>query len=166
MSGSNKKPAKAADRRAVLTEHLMELLNDIDDEGLEHIMGQAEVLVQAKKMREDRRKLGESLERLGSGGKVNVPVSEPSVEVVENPSGNSFVIVMNNERNFMPLDEMRKIVSVAHLAVDEADGAKRLATWFTRYRPEVIRNSGLTGPKDPHLFLLYRHLVENYTVKE
>ena len=163
-----KKMETGSSRIDTLRDRLVEMASMMGEEELEHLVDQAESWVQARKLQVERRALGETLERLGTGQRVNAPKgkAEPSVEVVENPSGQSFIIVMNNERTFMPLDEMRRLVGVCHKAEDAADGAKRLFTWFSRNRIEVIRNTGLAGPGDPHLRLLYEYVVSHYSVKE
>ena len=169
MSRKVKDTPGETSRRDKLTERLQNMLEKVDDEGLEYLISRASEWIGATRSREERRKLGESLERLGSGGRINTPMDqdlEPSIEVVENKSGQSFIIVINGERNFMPLEEMRKIVALCHKAEDEIDGAKRLATWFQRFRTEVVRNSGLKGSNDPHLVLLYNYIISHYSVKE
>ena len=107
-----KKMETGSSRIDTLRDRLVEMASMMGEEELEHLVDQAESWVQARKLQVERRALGETLERLGTGQRVNAPKgkAEPSVEVVENPSGQSFIIVMNNERTFMPLDEMRRLV--------------------------------------------------------
>jgi len=169
MAAKEKNTPEETTRREKLVEKLNSRLDRLDDEGLEYLISRADEWISLNRSREDRRKLGETLEKLGSGQRIETPRDRnepPTIEVVENKSGQSFIIVMNGERNFMPLDEMRKVVALCHKCENEQDAAKRLATWFQRFRPEVVRNSGLKGSGDPYLVLLYNYIISHYSVKE
>lgn len=88
-----------------------------------------------------------------------------SAEITESPSGQSFVITVNNYRNFFSLDEMRIIVRLCQDAVDEADGMRKLHQWFSSLRRDVINNTQITGPADTALASVYRAVRSSYTVK-
>ncbi|HNV47866.1 MAG TPA: hypothetical protein PKJ16_12560 [Spirochaetota bacterium] len=88
-----------------------------------------------------------------------------SAEITENPSGQSFVITVNNYRNFFALEEMRIIARICQDASSEAEGMLKLHQWFMAFRKDVINNTQIAGASDPALASMYRSVKATYTVK-
>ncbi|HNR88024.1 MAG TPA: hypothetical protein PKM65_06760 [Spirochaetota bacterium] len=88
-----------------------------------------------------------------------------SAEITENPSGQSFVITVNNHRNFFALEEMRIIARICQDASSEAEGMLKLHQWFMAFRKDVINNTQIAGASDQALASMYRSVKATYTVK-
>lgn len=94
-----------------------------------------------------------------------VSPSNEMAEIVEIGT-NSFVIVVNRARNFFERSEMRILLGICQAAGSEDDGATRLYYWLKEHRRDVLNDSSITTIFDKALKLIYRSLINTYSVKE
>ncbi len=92
--------------------------------------------------------------------------NKTTIDVKEADDGSSFIIIINNARNFFALDEMRKLVAICHAAESETDAARRLYNWFTQYRKDVLVDTDIGGAGDQALFTMYRFIKGKYALKQ
>jgi hypothetical protein len=164
---AGKKASKKGSASKAVSPHVKELTGlakKLGDEDLRFLIGQAETLLYNREMEAESERMREREKQ--ARGKISRPAYDDSVEIVEGPEGDHFIIVMRNERNFFDRDEMKKIVKLCHAAENEADAGERLFSWFSRLRQDVVRNSDLSGPADTILGNLYRSIIKTYTVKD
>ncbi|TAL35233.1 MAG: hypothetical protein EPN93_11055 [Spirochaetes bacterium] len=89
-----------------------------------------------------------------------------TIEVKESDDKSSFIIVINNSRNFFTLPEMRILVNICHAAADSHDGSAHLYQWLTAKRKDVLIDTDIKGPSDQALATIYEYLIATYAVKE
>ena len=85
--------------------------------------------------------------------------------IEEGRDGTYFIIVLNNYRNIMSMNEMRNLVKLCHGAADANDGARRLYAWIERDRRDIKKNSKIADHTDPSLPALWEMVVNTYTSK-
>ena len=81
-------------------------------------------------------------------------------------TGQVYNTVINRERKFFTLEEMRKIVNVCHNAADAKDASKKLYSWFKNNRGDVLIDIGIGHSLDPALNTMYDYIIKRYTVKK
>jgi hypothetical protein len=94
------------------------------------------------------------------------PGDKRTLEVKESNDRSSFVLAINNSRNFFTLSEMRLLVKLCHDASDAKDGAARLYQWCKTRRKDVLIDTDIKGPSDEALVTIYEYLVSTYSVKQ
>jgi hypothetical protein len=85
--------------------------------------------------------------------------------VEEGRDGTYFIIILNNYRNTMSMDEMRGLVKLCHSAVNAKDAARRLYAWIERDRRDIKKNSKIADHTDPSLPELWEKVVNTYISK-
>lgn len=155
--------SSAGSAKDSLLKELRSLIKDIDEDGLLFLIKQANVLIYNKKVDEYNSKAEELAAK--TGGKRPAVSDKYSMDIKEADDGSSFIFVINRERKFFTLEEMRKIVRVCHQAKDEADASKRLYAWFRNNRGDVINDIGIESPGDSSLITMYNYIIKRYTVK-
>jgi hypothetical protein len=85
--------------------------------------------------------------------------------IEEGRDGTYFVIVLNNYRNIMSMNEMRRLVRLCHGALNAGDGARMLYAWIERDRRDIKKNSKIADHTDPSLPDLWEKIVSSYTLK-
>jgi len=161
-SQSKKSTAVDTQKKKLLSQ-LNKITKELNGESLAFLVKQALVLQHNISVNELNRNLIETA-RTGK----SIKKAEPSglkFEIKEAEDGSHFIIVINTERNFFTLDEMRKLVKICHASKDEKDASKRLFNWLSRERGDVIKNSPIEDSGDPVLEKIYNLIIKRYTVK-
>jgi hypothetical protein len=91
------------------------------------------------------------------------PMIRAAIE--EGKDGTYFIIILNNYRNFLSLEEMRGLVKLCHSAVNVRDAAHRLYAWIESDRRDIRKNSKIYDHTDPSLPDLWEKVVSSYTNK-
>ncbi|HON79270.1 MAG TPA: hypothetical protein PK544_12315 [Spirochaetota bacterium] len=177
-SAAEKKPKKPAPKKTAISKEKKALLGDLakiaeslEEESIKFLIAQGQVMLQNKKIQEIRaerkeRKPAEPIEgKIGPGRKFKGSDKE-SIDIVESASGSSFVLLINNYRNFFDRDEMRKLVKICHSADDERDAMSRLHGWFSKNRKDVLTNTDIRSAGDKALATMYNAIITTYAVKE
>lgn len=157
--------SQGAVRENPLLAQLCEAASALDAEGIRQLIRQAVVLEHnAKVLKEhQQRKKMATVDAMRQGAGLT---NKTAIDVKEADDGSSFIIIINNARNFFALDEMRKLVFICHAAAGEADGARRLYNWFARYRKDVLVDTDIGSPVDQALVTMYRFIKGRYTLKQ
>ena len=150
--------------KKALERKLIEVIRDVDEQGLLFLIKQANVLVYNKRVDE----YNQESNKRGTRIKLKPqPFSDKiSMEIKEADDNSSFIFVINKSRKFFTLEEMRKIVKICHLSSDESDASRRLYTWFKNNRGDVLNDIGIDNSLDPSLQTIYNYIIKRYTVKE
>jgi hypothetical protein len=148
-----------------LIEELTDMIKDIDEDGLIFLIKQANVLLYNKRVEEINRKIERSVSEKKGRGKVQ-QTEDYSVDIEESGDGQFFYIILNYNRIFFTLDEMRKIIKICHASEDEVDASQRLYNWFTRNRKDFLIDAQVGSSKSPFLANLYDKVTHTYKVKE
>jgi hypothetical protein len=174
MPGKNVKNEKAKTRKGELLSLLANAAKDLDEEGLEFVLNQANVLIynmQVEKLNERMRK-AKSAGR-GAGEKAKAGASIPGVgmpgagevEIVEKEESGNFFIIVNNYHILFTREEMRSLVKICRAAADGPDAASRLFTWLEKNRKDLLIDGGIVSRTHPALESIYRILIGRYKVK-
>jgi hypothetical protein len=148
------------------------LITELDEEGIQFLIHQAQVLQYNKQVREINKRIAEKKPRdpqeKKTGGNTNPmrTARHPAVEIVERGDGKHFFIVIRGFRIYFTLEEMKKLVRICHVAQDAADASKHLYNWFKRFRSDFLVDGDIGGAANPYLVDLYRKLISTYKVGE
>ncbi|MBN2038838.1 MAG: hypothetical protein JW864_02285 [Spirochaetes bacterium] len=164
-AGSNKAAGKRKNsEKDSLIQELKILIKDVDEEGLLFLIKQAHVLIYNKKAEEYNAKS----EKIAKKTTIKKPPfsDKLSMEIKEADDNSSFIFVINRERKFFTLEEMRKIVRICHGSSDAKDASKKLYAWYKNNRGDVLNDIGIDNSLDPSLETMYKYIIKRYTVKK
>ncbi len=163
---ATKKPAEKDSKPAANQEpiaRIVALLEQMDEAGLEFIHSQAEIIVTTEKLGKAREKTTKALETVSQQRAVTVDREPPPPAVgIEQKQDNAFFIRTYGKKIFFNRQEMRAIAATSHAASTAPDGARRLYAWMKRERSDFLIDTGITGPRDHALKLLWEHVVSTY----
>ncbi|TVQ98060.1 MAG: hypothetical protein EA403_14430 [Spirochaetaceae bacterium] len=156
-----KQAAPGANQTAIA--RIVALLEQMDEAGLEFIHSQAEIIVTTEKLGKAREQTAKALETVSQQRSVAVDREPPPPAVgIEQKQDNAFFIRTYGKKIFFNRQEMRAIAAACHAASTAPDGARRLYTWMKRERSDYLTDTGITGPRDHALKLLWEHVVSTY----
>lgn len=144
------KPAAAKARRAALLNELKALLDELDEEGLDFLLEQAQV----HRYNMEVRRLNEAQERRRAGrpSASGAAAPRPSpLRVERSEDGQTYHIVSEEHYKMFTAEEMLALVRIAHANADPAEGARGLYRWLARERSDALADLGLKGPGSPGL---------------
>jgi hypothetical protein len=156
---------KKSSKREELTDNLIKMIRDIDEEGLIFLTKQANVLLYNMRVEEINKNLNE-MEEESVVQRREVLIRNYAVDLEEKNNGEHFYILLNNARVFFIREEMRKLVKICHASNDKSDAAQRLYNWFLRNRKDLLIDGEIESSKNPYLANLYEKLVSTYRVKD
>jgi hypothetical protein len=173
------KSGKAKSRKGELLSLLANAAKDLDEEGLEFILNQANVLIynaQVEKLNERLRNARSAGLGAGKKGKPGSPGSGTrlqgspgagpgEVEIVEKEESGNFFIVVNNYRILFTREEMRSLVKICHASADGGDASSRLFNWFERNRKDLLIDGGIVSRTHPALESIFQILKSRYKVR-
>jgi len=158
--------------RKELIQLLQELISELDGEGIQFLIHQAQVLQYNKQVREINIKIAasksdDSKKKSTRGNSLSEsPRQHPGIEIVERGDGKHFFIVVRGFRIYFTLEEMKKLVKICHVAHDASDATGRLYNWFKRFRSDFLVDGDIGSAGNPYLDDLYRKLISTYRVHE
>lgn len=164
-----KNAGKGDPGREEMIREITDLAGSIDEEGLLFLIDQANVLLYNQRVDElnTRRKKLKALREESRGDLTETPEPPADIEVVEKEGGKHFYIVIGGFRIYFTREEMRALVKICHATGgDRAEGGRRLYTWFSRKRSDLLHDGQVGGGGDPRLAKLWEHLVSTYRARE
>jgi len=163
----NGKPVN--DTRNQLAAEIIEIVEQLDEEGLETLLGAAKAVVTKRKIEIFNRELNLVA---GKAAKRRQEASRPEYRVsIERTQDDFFVIQMDQARIFFNIQEMREITGICHSAAGSraADprsaGAKRLYKWFEKERSDLLADAGIDSERSLYLSELYDLVISTYKLK-
>lgn len=158
---------KKNDPRDKLRKELVSLLDEVDDEGLIFLIRQAQTIVrnlQVDRLNQEITELNQrrakALAASPRAGRA-APAADP-VTIDEGAGRTTFIVGVGSTRKVFSLDEMRALARVAQAAEDDADGSRRLYSWLSRNRRDVLVDMGAGSAKHPALTLMHRAIRKRY----
>ncbi|MCU0845862.1 MAG: hypothetical protein MUC76_13165 [Spirochaetes bacterium] len=164
-STPSRKPTAAGGAESALLAELRAAASGLDAEGIRHLIRQAAVLkhnLGVMKDHADRKKMA-TVDAMRKGSGVS---NKTTIDVKEADDGSSFILIINNARNFFALDEMRKLVGICHAAASETDAAGRLYNWLAQNRKDILVDTDIGSASDPALGTIYRFIKGRYALKK
>lgn len=159
--------ARRAGPRDKLRRELVSLLDQVDDEGLVFLIRQAQTIIhnlQVERLNEEIDELNQQRARAAAGGKkarAAAQAAEP-VAIDEGAGRTTFIVSVGSTRKVFGVDEMRALARVAQAAEDDADGARRLYSWLSRNRRDVLVDMSARSAAAPGLVLMHRAIRKRY----
>lgn len=153
----------AADKKLIA--EIEALLPGLDRQGLEFIKRQAEVLLATEELARSREQTIKAIEKVSTKepARLDRPVEpSPPAVAIERKQENAFFIRTYGKKVFFNRHEMRELARLAHGADNPADGARRLHAWLKRERNDYLIDTGMTGPGDPALRIVWEQIVSTY----
>ena len=163
--GFSARGTKGAVRENPLLAELRAAASGLDADGIRQLIRQAAILKHNAKVlneHQEKKKMA-TVDAIRRGTGV---ANKTTIDVKEADDGSSFIIIINNARNFFALDEMRKLVAICHAAEGESDGARRLYNWFAQHRKDVLVDTDIGSPVDQALVTMYRFIKGRYALKQ
>lgn len=153
---------------AALVKELASLLPDIREDGLRWLINQAQVLLhnqQVQKVNLELEKL-QSLERRqrGRAASSEAPARGGGVDIEENATGNSFIVVLSPARKFLDREEMRGLVKLCQAADSPEQAGPRLFRWLSENRRDILLDAGVSAKNDSRLVALSGLVRRRYTL--
>ena len=153
--------------RDKLRKELVSLLDQVDDEGLIFLIRQAQTIVrylQVDRLNQEITELNQRRERALAGGRKTrkaATAAEP-VTIDEGSGRTTFIVGIGSTRKVFSLEEMRALARVAQAAEDDADGSRRLYSWLSRNRRDVLVDMSARSAAHPALALMHRAIRKRY----
>jgi hypothetical protein len=152
VSGKSKqKPLKEE-----LLDQIWAMALTLDEESLKKLLQDAAILAHNERVIKD------FTARKGQAGP---QIKAVTAAVEEGTDGTYFIIILNNYRNFLSLDEMRDLVKRCHAAANKRDATLRLFAWIERDRSDIKKNSKIADEDDPCLAALWEKVINTYDLK-
>jgi hypothetical protein len=133
------------------------------EEDLTMLVRQARILVHNRGVLDSVHKGKTAADAAAKGGKIKIGPTEVHIKEADDLS--YFLIGFYEYQNFFSRDEMKKLVRMCQESGDAADASARLFNWFNNNRWDVLKNTGLNSPRDPILKVVYKAIVNKYSVK-
>jgi hypothetical protein len=163
QKSSKKKRGKTA--REELVEELTRMIKGIDEEGLIFLIEQANVLLYNMRVKKINKKIAEAAGQKREKGVLSTD-ERKLVDIEESQDGNFFYIIVNQNRIFFTLDEMKSLVRICHASSDETDASQRLYNWLSRNRKDFLIDGEIGSSRSRALSQLYSRIVRTYKVKQ
>jgi hypothetical protein len=168
---------KQAGPRDRLRKELVSLLEQVDDEGLVFLIRQAQTIIhnlqvdrvnsEITALNRERAARGAKGARGKTGassraGRPAASAAGSTVTIDEGAGRTSFIIGIGDTRKAFSLDEMRQLARVAQAAANDADGARRLYSWLSRNRRDVLVDVGAGTAAHGALLEVHRAIRQRY----
>ena len=76
------------------------------------------------------------------------------------------MVIVNGRRKMFSREEFRKIVGLAHIGKNNADGGGKIYLWLKNNRQDVLLDAGIASKQHPVLVKLCQFLKSRYKVKK
>ena len=172
-----KKTTKKVDKKQELAKELKGLIKNIDEEGLFFLIKQANTLIYNQKV-DELNKQAESLSKTRSktskknsltkknGSKKKQITEESGVSIERGAFGSSFIVQLGSVRKTFGEEELLRLVKVCHAGKGIKDSSARAYRWLSRYRDDVLIDSGIGNPRSALLSSFSKSLVKNFKIKK
>ena len=175
MAKSKNTSKTKTSRRDELLKELRSLIKDVDEEGLQFLIKQANVILYNMKV-DELNKQAEAVEKSRGSGKkatgtaksagvAGGTTEEAPVEILSGHFGRGYTLVIGNQRKSMDQAEIFAMVKIAQKAKSKTAATEQLFNWLDRFRDDVILDCGLK-PKGSRIDALYTILKEQFTLKQ
>ncbi len=138
-----------------LRNEIMAMTLTLDVESLKKLLQDATILAHNERVLKDFNMNREQAPRRGS----------VLAEVEEGRDGTYYIVILNSYRNFLSLEEMRRLVALCRKAENARDAANRLYAWVETDRRDIRKNSMIADQDDPSLPALWKIIVNGYDLK-
>jgi hypothetical protein len=152
---------KDDEARTKLQKELVDLLNDIDEEGILFLIEQANVI--KYNMTVDR--INKEKVKLNSG-KNKEEEDEPLIRVIPGEQNKSFIIQIFSIKAFLSREDFKGLVKVCQSKDSIDEVSRRLFNWLMRERKDILIDCKITKPGAPELKELVKVIKSKYKVEE
>lgn len=160
----------AKDARRRLESELSTLLEQVDDEGLLFLIGQAQVLVHNASVE----RVNAAAQQLAgeAAGEEAVPVAGsarsagsagPAVTTAAiEEAGNAYHLTLGGSRHTLAASEVKELVRRCYEPETKSAALRALHRWLETERSDILTSAGIRGPKAPALDALFRCLRSEF----
>ncbi len=153
-----------------LRNELIELVPQIDEEGLVFLLQQANTIIHNQRVVE----LNRDLEKISS--KKNAVNSSSSskkntgenigfeIEIDRSKNGKTYYFTVNGRKHFMDVAETKKIVELCYRPPTKSKALKFLYQYFLNERDEVLSEHKIKSEKSPFFEALFNSVRENFSL--
>lgn len=157
--------AKRKSLKDKLVDELIKLTNELDEEGINFLIDQANVLKYNNEVDRINADMEKRRALVGGNKKKSVTKSpapqKKSVEINAASDKSSFIMQINNSRKILTREELRTMVAIAHRG-EKAE----LFRWLKKERADILKDSAIKNKDDQTLSLIIELLVSSYKIKK
>ena len=173
--GRQKGEESSPGARDVLLKELRSLIKEIDEEGLQFLIEQANVLIYNAKVEELNARREEAAHKkrdTGKNGKSrsakeNKDTDETGSQVYFEAGKHSggFLMDIDGNRFVMDQEEVMSLVSIAQKAPSRIEAQRRLYRWIEGHRDDILLDVDLP-PAGKRMQALYERLRSDFTIRK
>jgi hypothetical protein len=155
---------KDPDTKAKLQKDLLDLVKDIDEEGLLILIEQANVIkynMTVDKINKEKAKLGTV-----NDGKDEDEEDEKMIRIIPGEQNKSFIIQLYSIKAFLSREDFKGLVKVCQSKDSIDEVAKRVFNWLMKERKDILIDSKITRPGGPELRELVNVIKAKYKVDD
>jgi hypothetical protein len=150
------KPGSKAGRRSSVLEELLDLLPQLDEEGLEFLLEQAQVHRYNMEV--------EALDREAGSDSAKAATAEkrPPMHLERSADGRTYHIVSDGKWKMFSAEEIAALVRITRSGDDGGEIARRIYAWLDRERGDALDDLGIGKPPSLALAELVRLLRASF----
>ncbi len=144
----------------------MNLLQEIEPDGLTFLKEQAAILIYNQDANRRNQSLAEKRKSDSTSPEAiddDKPPSPVNVHIAPLKNGKYFNLCIRDSKLFMDTGEIKQLYRIASSSDSPEDGASRLYRWFKKERSDVLLDGAIRDNKSPLLKLIYRELLDMFT---
>jgi len=154
------RPSRSSGKKAArpVLEELLELLPQLDDEGLAFLLEQAHV----HRYNMEVERLNETADRAASAKEPPSPGKSTAMRLERSTDGLTYHVVAGGQWKMFSSDEMAALVRITRSGDAREEIARRIYAWLDRERPDALDDLGIGKPPSLALAELLRLLLTSF----
>lgn len=165
-----KKDSKNQNMANKLRKDLIELIPQIEEEGLIFLLQQANTIIHNQRVVELNRDLQEINSKKESGeGSSSVKKQSGNnegftIEINRSSNGKTYYFIVNGRKHFMDVPETKKIVELCYRPPSKSKALKFLYQYFLNERDDVLLEHKIKSESSPFFDALFTTVRENFSL--
>lgn len=164
---------KAPSAKDKLTKELQTLIKEVDAEGLLYLIQQANVLLHNKRVDEinsemdkKNKKKKDQHKKSGTTARKGQNVEDVTIEIQQAPDQKTYYLIVNQEKHFLTLAEMKKIVKLSFKPETKTGALKFLHQYLNTERKEILLDHGVGSFKHPFYEALFYEVRAKFSLDD
>lgn len=160
-----KKNSKSQKER--LQDELINLIPDIDEEGLVFLIGQTHTLIHNQRSEKLNKEIDElNSKKEGNGEPKTNSGNTFSIEIEKAKNGKTFYFIVDGVKHFLDTQETQNIVALCYRPPTKSAALKYLHEFFKNERDEILMDHGINSPKSPFFEELFHTVRATFTFND
>ena len=145
-----------------LRKELIELVPQIEEEGLVFLLQQANTIIHNQRVVElnrDLQEISSSSPKKNTGESVGF-----EIEIDRSSNGKTYYFTVNGRKHFMDVAETRKIVELCYRPPTKSKALRFLYQYFLNERDEILSEHKIKSDNSPFFEALFKSVRENFSL--